>query len=139
MESNKASFLGNQGYVAPNKNAVLVIKSRNLKWHFNNAASYYVTHDLANFDDPNSLTQYCHLEDNITMADRSVILLNKIGTITFTFCTKNSIETIFFLEFAIVISLILSSSFWECWIAKIYLFFPLVGYLRYEIKNYQLC
>lgn len=52
-------------------------------------------YNLADLNDPNSLTKCRHPEDNITIADRSVIFLNGIDTIIFTFYTKNSIEKIF--------------------------------------------
>lgn len=40
----------------------------------------------------------CHFENDITIVDRSVIFSNKIGTITFNFCTKNSTKKIFLFE-----------------------------------------
>lgn len=78
--------------------------------YFSNEVSYYITYDLANFNDPDSLMQCRYLEDNITMANRSIMFLDKIGTITLIFYTKNSTEKIFFLKFAIAVSLILSLS-----------------------------
>lgn len=52
-------------------------------------------YNLADLNDPNSLTQCRHPKDNITIANRSFIFLNGIDTIIFTFYTKNSIEKIF--------------------------------------------
>lgn len=53
-------------------------------------------YNLADFDNLDFLTQCSHLEDNITKANKSVIVFNGIGTITLIFCAKNSTEKIFF-------------------------------------------
>ena len=54
-----------------------------------------MTFDLANFGNTHSLTQCRHPQDEITLADGSVILPDRIGTITFFFHTRNSTEKIF--------------------------------------------
>lgn len=41
-----------------------------------------MTYDLADFDDPDALTQCHYPQDDITLADGSVILPDGIGTIT---------------------------------------------------------
>ena len=57
-----------------------------------------MTFDLADFDNADSLTQCRNRQDDITLADGSVILPYGIGTITFFFRTKNSTEKIFLSE-----------------------------------------
>lgn len=95
-------------------------------------------YDLANFDNLDSLTQCYHPEDNITIADRSIILLKEIGTITLTFYTKNSIEKKFFSKICYCNKLNTKLISLEMLNLKSLSFFFLVGYLRYEIENYQL-
>ena len=94
-ENDKSTTLGNRGYVAQQKDVVLATGSHDPNWYFDNAASYHMTFDLANFDNADSLTQCRHPQDDITLADGSVILPDGIDTITLLFRTKNSTEKIF--------------------------------------------
>lgn len=57
-----------------------------------------MTYDRANFDNTDSLIQCSHPQNNITLTDGSVILLDEIGTITLFFHTKNFTEKIFLSE-----------------------------------------
>ena len=94
-DNDESTALGNRGYVTQQKDVVLATGSHDPNWYFDNAASYHMTFDLADFDNADSLTQCRHPQDDITLADGSVILPDGIGTITLLFRTKNSTEKIF--------------------------------------------
>ena len=94
-EDGESNTLGNRGYVAQQKDVALAAGRHDTNWYFNNAASCHMTYDLTDFNDPDSLIKCRHPQDDITLADGSVILPDGIGTITLTFRTKNSTEKIF--------------------------------------------
>ena len=87
--------LENRSYIIQSKNSVLATGSHDWNWYFDNAASYHMTFDLADFIEPESLTKCQHPQDDITLADGSVILPDGIGTIALIFCNKGSAEKIF--------------------------------------------
>ena len=64
-------------------------------WYFDNAASYHMTFDLANFQDIANLTKCQYPQDNITLADGSRILSDWIGTVSLTFHVNRHTEKIF--------------------------------------------
>lgn len=81
-------------YFMQSKKVAVATRQYNPVWYFDNVAFYYITNNLSNFKDLNTLTKYCHPEGDISLANRSIILLNVIGTVSLIFCTKNSAEKI---------------------------------------------
>lgn len=67
----------------------------NLDWYFNNTAFYPMIYNLNNFKDSSTLTKHCHPKDNMILANGSVILLNKIATISLRFHIKDTAKKIF--------------------------------------------
>lgn len=53
-----------------------------------------MTYDLSDFKDPDSLTKCRHPEDDITLANGSVIFPDGIGTVSLIFRIKGSAERI---------------------------------------------
>lgn len=74
--------------------SVLATVHHGWDWYFDNAASYYMTYDLSDFKDPHSLTKCRRPQDDITLADGSVILPDGIGTVSLVFSIKDSAERI---------------------------------------------
>lgn len=56
---------GNRGYISQNKH--------DTGWYFDNAASYHMTFDLADFQEAENHTRRQHPHDNTTLADGSSI------------------------------------------------------------------
>lgn len=84
----------NRIYVVQSKGTIMATGKLDPDWYFYNAASYHMTDNLDDFEDSATLTKYCHPEDNIILANGSVILPNRIGTISLKFCIKGTIEKI---------------------------------------------
>ncbi len=74
------------------KGAILATGQHNQDWYFDNTASYHMTYDLNNFKDPATLTKCRHPEDEITLADGSVVFPDGIGTVSLVVCIKLSKE-----------------------------------------------
>lgn len=62
--------------------------------YFYNEVFYYMIYNLSNPKNSDFLTKCQYLENNITLADRSTILSEKIGTVILIFCNKDSVEKI---------------------------------------------
>lgn len=88
-QDNKKQCEANRIYVIQSEGAIITIGKHNPDWYFNNAAFYHITYNLNDFDDLSTLTKCCHPEDNIILADESVISPDRIGTISLRFHIKS--------------------------------------------------
>ena len=60
-------------------------RSHDTSWYFDNTASYYLSYDLKDFEDPTHLESCISPQDDITIVDGSVILSDSIGKVKFDF------------------------------------------------------
>ncbi len=75
--------------------SALATGSYNSNWYFDNAASYHMSYDIHNFDNPTDLQPYTSLQDDIALADGSVILPEDIGKVWFDFAVNGRPNRIF--------------------------------------------
>lgn len=59
----------------------LAAEGHDLCLYFNNTASYHTAYDINDFDNPHNLQLCTSLQDDITLADGSVIVLEGIGKV----------------------------------------------------------
>lgn len=69
--------------------------SHDTSWYFDNAASYHMSYDLTDFEDPAHLQPCISPQDDITLADGSVILPDGIGKVWFDFEVNGQTDRIF--------------------------------------------
>lgn len=65
--------------------SALATGSHDSNWYFDNAASYHMSYDIHDFDNPTDLQPCTSPQDDITLADGSVILPEGIGKVWFNF------------------------------------------------------
>lgn len=56
----------------------LAARDYDSRLYFDNAASYHIFYNIHDFDNPYNLPPYISLQDDITLADKSVISSEKI-------------------------------------------------------------
>ena len=83
----------NRGLIVQTKGRILATGGHDKNWYFDNAASYHMTFDLADFQE-SELTKCQHPRDDITLADGSTILPDGIGTVPLLFCVNGQTEKI---------------------------------------------
>ena len=85
-----------RGYVVrTNPPSVLATGDHDSNWYFDNAASYHMSYDIHDFDNPNDLQPCTSPQDDITLADGSVILPEGIGKVWFNFEVNGQSSRIF--------------------------------------------
>ena len=88
----------NRGWIIQQSpSSALSIGSHDTSWYFDNAVSYYMSYDLKDFKDPTYLQPCISPQDDIILADGSVILPDDIGKIWFDFEINGQINRIFLL------------------------------------------
>ena len=75
--------------------SVLSTESHDTSWYFDNAAFYHMSYDLKDFEDLTHLQTCISPQDNITLADGSVIFPDGIGKIWFNFEVNGQTNRIF--------------------------------------------
>lgn len=75
----------------------LATGSHDSNWYFDNAASYRMIYDIHSFDNPKNLQPWASSQDDMTFADRSVILLQSVGKVWFNFEINSRPNQIFLL------------------------------------------
>lgn len=75
--------------------SALATGSFDSNWYFDNAASYHMSYDITDFENPNHLRPCVSPQDDITLADGSVILPDGIEKVWFNFEVNGKIQRIF--------------------------------------------
>lgn len=75
--------------------SVLSTGKHDSSWYFDNAAFYHMSYDLTDFEDPFNLQPCTSPQDDITLANGSVILSNGIGKIWLDFEIDGQTDRIF--------------------------------------------
>ena len=75
--------------------SALATESYDSNWYFDNAASYHMSYDIHDFDNPIDLQLCTSPQDDITLADGSVILPEIIGKVWFNFTINGRPHRIF--------------------------------------------
>ncbi len=83
----------NRGLIAQDEGRILATGGHDKSWYFDNAASYHMTFDLADFQGA-TLMKCQHPQDDLILADGSTILPDGIGTVPILFCVNGHTEKI---------------------------------------------
>lgn len=75
--------------------SILATGGHDRNWYFDNAASYYMSFDINDFDIAHDMRPCVSPQDDITLADGSFILPDGIGKVWFHFEFNNKAEPIF--------------------------------------------
>ena len=75
--------------------SALATGSHDSNWYFDNAASYHMSYDFHDFHNPKDLQPCTSPQDDITLADRSVILPEGIRKVWFNFAVNGRLKRIF--------------------------------------------
>lgn len=74
----------NKALIAQKKRRNLAIEGHDKSWYFDNTALYYITYNLANFQET-ALSKCQYLQDNIILANRSTLIPDGIGIVSLLF------------------------------------------------------
>ena len=85
------------------KEKILVTGRNDKNWYFDNAVSYHMTFDLADFQ-KSELTKCQQPRDNITLANGSIILPDELVQFPSSFVSMDKLKKSLYLVFATALS-----------------------------------